>query len=153
MFKKIFGTGLLILAGLNAAAFAQEKTVVNDANARKMLLGKHLLSLQWISWDYFGAANVVNKHGVLYLKGEQRQRKGTDYVKVDGVITEINAQDFKFDGTIEMQISHINNGAPCQREGAMTFAVTGKRKYWRLQEMDNPCDAVTDYVDIYFRGK
>lgn len=152
MFKKIFYTTLLILAGLNAVVSAQEKTAVNNANAKKMLLGKHLLSLQWISWDYFGAANVVNKNGVLYLKGEQKQRGGgTDYVKVDGVITEINAKDFKFDGTIETQISHINGGAPCKREGVLTFAATKNRKYWRLQEMDNPCEGVTDYVDIYFR--
>ncbi len=117
----------------------------------KMLLGKHLLSLQWISWDRFGTATVVNRRGVYYLKGEQKQRGGSDYLKVDGAITEINAKNFKFDGAIEMRISHNNSGAPCRREGEMTFAVTGKRKYWRLQEMDNPCDGVTDYVDIYFR--
>jgi len=144
-------TTLLILAGLNFSVAAQNKTVVNDASAGKMLLGKHLLSLQWISWDYFGAANVINRKGVYYLKGEQKQRGGSDYVKIDGVITEINAKDFKFDGTIKMQISHNNGGAPCKREGEMTFAVTGRRKYWRLQEMTNPCDEVTDYVDIYFR--
>lgn len=151
MSKKIILTTLLILAGLNFSVAAQNKTVVNDASAGKMLLGKHLLSLQWISWDYFGAANVINRKGVYYLKGEQKQRGGNDYVKIDGVITEINAKGFKFDGTIEMQISHNNSGAPCKREGEMTFAVTGKRKYWRLQEMTNPCDEVTDYVDIYLR--
>ncbi len=151
MLKRIIWTSLLIIAGLNFPAAAQNKTVVNDANAAKMLHGKHLLSLQWISWDRFGAANVVNRISVYYLKGEQKQRGGSDYVKVDGIITEINQKDFKFDGTIEMQISHINGGEPCRREGKMTFAVTGKRKYWRLQEMTNPCDEATDYVDIYFR--
>lgn len=151
MFKKLIAACLLIFAGFCTTTFAQDKTVVNDANAGKMLLGKHLLSLQWISWDYFGSANVANKRGVFYLQGEQKQHGGTDYVKVDGTITEINAKNFKFDGVIEMQISHINGGAPCRREGEMTFAVTGKRKYWRLQEMDNPCEGVTDYVDIYFR--
>ncbi len=151
MLKKYIAACLLIIAGLSAAISAQDKTVVNDANAKKMLLGKHLLSLQWISWDYFGAASVVNKNSVLHLKGEQKQRGGTDYVKVDGVITEINAKDFKFDGTIEMQISHINNGEPCERKGEMTFLIIGKRKYWRLQEMKNPCDTTTDYVDIYFK--
>lgn len=149
MLKKIICTNLLVFFAFCFSVFGQEKTVVNDANAGKMLLGKHLLSLQWISWDRFGAANVVNRRGVYYLKGEQKQRG--DYLKVDGVITEVNAKNFKFDGVIEMQISHINGGAPCKREGEMTFAVTGKRKYWRLQEMDNPCDEATDYVDIYFR--
>lgn len=151
MLKKLICASFIVVAGLNFSIFAQHKTVVNDADAEKMLLGKHLLSLQWISWNYFGAANVVNRRGVYNLKGEQKQHGGSDYLKVDGVITEINAKDFKFDGTIEMQISQINGGAPCKREGEMTFAVTGKRKYWRLQEMTNPCDEVTDYVDVYFK--
>ena len=151
MLGKIICAGFIILAGLSFSISAHDKTIVNDADAGKMLLGKHLLSLQWVSWDRFGAANVVNRKGVYYLKGEQKQHGGGDYLKIDGVITEINAKNFKFDGIIEMQISHNNGGAPCKREGGMIFAVTGKRKYWRLQEMDNPCDGVTDYVDIYFR--
>lgn len=48
-------------------------------------------------------------------------------------------------------ISWNNNGAPCKRDGTMTFAITGKRKYWRLQEMQSPCDETTDYVDIFLR--
>jgi hypothetical protein len=151
MFRKIISPCFLILFVLSFSIFAQEKTVVKDTKARQMLLGKHLLSLQWISWDYFGSATVTNRKGVYHLKGRQRQRGGTDFVELDGVITEINAKDFKFDGKITMQISHINGGEACVREGEMTFAITGKRKYWRLQEMKSPCGETTDYVDIYFR--
>ena len=151
MFRKIILLAFLVLSGLSFSVFAQDKTVVNNTKARQMLLGKHLLTLQWISWDYFGAATVTDRKGVYYLKGRQKQRGGTDFVEVDGVITEINAKDFKFDGKITMQISHINGGKPCVRKGEMTFAITGKRKYWRLQEMKSPCDETTDYVDIYFR--
>ncbi len=151
MLKKIIYAGLSIVAGFSFSVFAQQKTVINDAKAKKMLLGKHLFSLQWISWDYFGSAIVSNKNGVFYLKGEQKQRKGSDFVKVDGVITKIDAKEFLFDGEIVMQVSHINNGEPCTRTGEMTFAITKNRKYWRLQEMNNPCDGVTDYVDIFFR--
>jgi hypothetical protein len=149
MLKKIFLVGFLIF-GLSFSTLAQ-KTVVNNAKAKTMLLGRHRISLQWISWNYFGAANVTQKGGVLYLKGEQKQRGGTDFVRVNGTITEINAKDFKFDGTIITQVSHINGGKPCKREGEMTFKITGTRKYWRLMEMDNPCDGVTDYVDIFFK--
>jgi hypothetical protein len=139
---------IVVLAG---SLIAQDKTVVNDNNARQLLQGRHRLSLQWISWDYFGSATVTNRRGTYYLKGEQKGRGSTDFVKVDGVITRIDAKEFVFDGTITTQISHINGGRPCERTGAMTFRITGKRKYWRLMEMDNPCDGVTDYVDIYFR--
>lgn len=137
------------IAAFGTASFAQSKTVINNVKAKNMLLGRHLLSLQWISWDRFGAANVTNKGGVFYLKGEQQ--KGSDFVKIDGAITSIDADNFKFNGTITTKISHIANGAACERTGEMTFVITGKRKYWRLQEMQNPCDDVVDYVDVYFR--
>lgn len=151
MYKILIFSIFLTIFVFGFSVFAQEKTVVNSQSAKAMLLGKHKLSLQWISWDYFGAATVTNRKGVFYLKGEQKQRGGTDFVKIDGVITEINAKNFKFDGTITTQVSHINGGLPCERTGEMTFRITGKRKYWRLQEIDNPCDEVADYVDIFFR--
>lgn len=150
MIKKILFAIFLTTTIFGFSAFAQ-KTVVNDAKARTMLLGRHKLSLQWISWDYFGAANVTNRGGVLYLKGEQKQRGGTDFVRINGKITEINAKSFVFDGRVVTQVSHINGGQPCERTGEMTFKITGSRKYWRLMEMDNPCEGVTDYVDIFFR--
>lgn len=151
MFKKLSFTLFLVLVTFGASVFAQEKTVINSTKAKNMLLGRHSLSLQWISWDYFGSATVSNKKGVFYLNGKQKSRKDSDYVEVSGVITEINDKNFKFNGTVTMQVSHINGGAPCERSGDMTFAITGQRKYWRLQEMKSPCDVTTDYVDIYFR--
>lgn len=151
MFKKIYLTTIFLISAFSFSVFAQEKTVVQDAKVKAMLLGRHKLSLQWISWDYFGVANVSNKNNVLRLKGEQKSRDGQDYVKIDGVVTSIDTKEFKFDGKIVTRISHIGQGKECERTGEMTFRITGKRKYWRLQEMDNPCDTATDYVDIYFR--
>ncbi|MBA2494349.1 MAG: hypothetical protein H0V31_06600 [Acidobacteria bacterium] len=110
MLKKIIYAGLLVVVSFSFSVFAQQKTIINEAKAKKILLGKHLFSLQWISWDYFGSAIVSNKNGVFYLKGEQKQRKDSDFVKIHGVITEIDAKEFTFDGTIITRISHINNG-------------------------------------------
>ncbi len=121
-----------------------------DKTAKAKLLGKHKLSLQWISWDYFGTATITEKNGTLNLKGEQKSRKDNDFVKVAGTITAIETKSFTFIGTIITQVSYINGGKPCLREGEMTFAITGKRKYWRLQQMQSPCGTETDYVDIYF---
>lgn len=151
MLKKVLLIALLVIATLAFSVAAQEKTKVNNQTGKRLLLGRHMVSLQWISWDYFGRADVNKKGGVYYLKGEQKARGSDDFVKIDGAITEINRYDFKFDGKVTMQISHINGGEPCVREGEMTFKITGKRKYWRLQAMSNPCDEVTDYVDIYLR--
>lgn len=141
---------LLLLVAFVLPLDAQTKTVVKDKVAKAKLLGKHKLSLQWISWDYFGTATVTEKNGVLYLKGEQKSRKDSDFVKVDGMINSIEAKSFTFTGKIITQVSHNNEGKPCTREGEMTFAITGKRKYWRLQQMQSPCGIETDYVDIYF---
>jgi hypothetical protein len=143
--------GGFLTAFFSVGALGQEKTVVNNAKARSMLLGKHMFSLQWISWDYFGIATVTNKGGVFRLKGEQKSRTNSDFVRIDGVIKEINAKSFTFNGTIITQVSDINGGEPCTREGEMVFKITGSRKYWRLADIDNPCDAVADYVDIFFR--
>ena len=141
----------IILCFLVFGVSAQQKTDIGNAAAARMLIGKHKLSLQWISWDYFGLATVTNRKGVYSIKGEQKGRGNTDFVKIDGTITSVDAKEFKFNGKIVTQISHIFGGKPCIREGEMTFRITGKRKYWRMQEIDNPCDQAADYVDIYFR--
>jgi hypothetical protein len=94
---------------------------------------------------------VSEDKDTISIRGEQRSRENDDYVTIDGVILEIAVNMFKFRGKIVTKISYINSGKPCVREGIMTFSVKGNRKYWRLQEMDNPCDIHTDYVDVYMR--
>ena len=132
-------------------AIAQGRTIINDQAAAKMLLGKHKLSLQWISWQHFGAATVTNEAAVYSIRGSQKSRDNRDLLTLEGLIVSIDAKQFVFEGKIVTQISHINGGKPCTRHGDFTFKITGKRKYWRMQEMDNPCDQATDYVDIFFR--
>lgn len=151
MFRRLFVVALFIGCVLAVASFAQEKTVINSAKAKTMLLGRHKFSLQWISWDYFGTATVTNKKGVFYLKGRQSSRKGNDYVTIDGVITEINEKSFVFDGKVVTRVSTNNNGEPCVRDGILNFRITGTRKYWRMQEIDSPCEEIADYVDIFFK--
>jgi len=143
----------VVITALAFGAVAQERTAVNNAGAARMLLGRHRLSLQWVSWDYFGLATVTNRRGAYSIRGEQkgRGRGNMDLLKIDGVVTSIDAKAFNFRGTIITRVSHINGGKPCTRDGEFTFKITGKRRYWRLQQMDNPCEPVTDYVDIYFR--
>jgi hypothetical protein len=152
MFERTFSILCVVILSLTFVT-GQDRTAVRDKKAKQMLMGRHMLSLQWISWDHFGHATATERRGVVYLKGRQDgrgQSKG-DYVTIDGVVTEIDAKQFTFDGTVVSRISHINGGQPCERKGILNFKITGSRKYWRLQQMDNPCDQATDYVDIYFR--
>lgn len=149
--KEALAVCILLLVSLAIAG--QERTKVNDSAAAAMLLGKHKLSLQWISWDYFGTATIKNDRAIYSLKGEQRGRgkSNGDYVTVEGMIVSIDKDHFVLEGDIVTRVSHINGGKPCTRHGDFTFKITGKRKYWRTQEMDNPCDQAADYIDIYFR--
>lgn len=147
--KKVWLVLAILLLAISLKA--QERTKVSDQAAARMLLGRHKLSLQWISWDYFGSVGVKQARGIYSLKGEQRGRGSKDYLTIEGMIVSIDKNQFVLEGDIVTRISHINGGKPCTRHGDFTFKITGKRKYWRMQEMDNPCDDATDYVDIYFR--
>jgi len=139
---------------LPPSSVAADKTIFNDQTQRAKLIGKHMLSLQWLQFmnNMYGSATVTDKAGVLLLKGEQRVKgKEKDYLTIDGRITEVSSHAFKFNGKIASSVSHINSGKECVRSGDLNFVTKGSRKYWRLQEMQSPCSEVTDYVDLYFK--
>jgi hypothetical protein len=121
-----------------------------EAEVRK-LMGRHRLSLQWISWEKPGKAIVTKVGNNLILKGQQIGDNG-DYLRIDGRIIDAAKDQFTFEGTIETRVSFINEGQACVREGVQVFARTKPtRKYWRLQNMLNPCTNIeTDYVDLFF---
>ncbi len=163
---KIVASGIVLLNFCPAVSADSAKTIVRDQKAKQKLLGKHKLALQWISWDKFGSADVVDVAGQLQLKGEQlgseqgkistSSHPGTpgntgDYLKIDGVVTEIDAKQFKFKGKILMRVSSIAGGKECKRDGVFTFALKSHPTYWRMQEIQNPCDEVVDYVDLFCR--
>jgi hypothetical protein len=143
----------LLSLGTNAdpGRQAPAKTIINDPAARQNLLGIHRFSLQWISWDHFGKVTVTERGGTLFIKGEQLGRGNSDSLTIDGAITRVDTKEFTFQGEIVTQVSTNNNGAPCRRNGEMVFRITGNRKYWRLQQMNSPCEDIVDYVDIFFR--
>jgi hypothetical protein len=132
---------------------APAKTEVRDAGARNKLLGKRRLSLQWIGWNQFGTLHATDVNGLIRLKGEQKSRTNGDFLRIDGVVTMIDAEEFKFLGTIVREVDMPDRGGirPCVRNGLMKFAITQNRKYWRLREPHmESCDGVADYIDIYF---
>jgi hypothetical protein len=147
MFNLHVARRVIAVAAITLAAAAQPVSPIEGT--RKLLIGDHLLSLQWVSWERFGKATVTEEAGKLSLKGEQRN--GGDYVTVQGDITEILARGFRFHGKVTTRVSYINKGQPCVRDGNLTFLASGSRKFWRMQEMNNPCDEAADYVDVYFK--
>lgn len=136
--------------GTTNAPVAAAATVIHDAAAAEKLLGDHALALQWIGWEQLGKATVtVDAAGVYHLVGEQTG--AGDSLRIDGTVRTIEPTTFTFDGTITTQVSYIAGGQPCTRSGPFTFAIKGRRHYWRLVEMNNPCEAVVDYVDVFLR--
>ncbi|NMO16572.1 hypothetical protein HPC49_28945 [Pyxidicoccus fallax] len=131
---------------------ASTKTQVKSPKGRQQLLGEHPLTLQWLTFDKTkpGKATVTEEDGVLMLQGEQRAPNG-DHLIVEGMVESVDEKTFVLVGRVVTQVNHINDGKACLREGRFTFRITGKRRYWRMKEMDNPCEGVTDYVDVFLR--
>lgn len=126
---------------------------------RQELVGQHGLTLQWIGWDVadWGRATITERDGVLFLEGEQRGRRDdegnvmrTDFVRISGRIVARQRNGFTFEGEVVTRVHYIADGAECRRQGTFHFVARPGKRYWRMQERDNPCDQATDYVDIYF---
>lgn len=129
-------------------ALVLSQTAITHPPAADQLMGDHVFNLQWIDSPP-GVARVTEPDkGQLQLDAEQRNKKG-DVATIKGRITKVDAQSFELDGVITTQVSFVNGGKPCTREGRFTFRITGKRKYWRLKQMQN-CDGSVDYLDIFF---
>ena len=117
----------------------------------KNILGKHMCSLQWISWKDFGTVTISqDSDEIIHVKGGQKSKTNSDYLQIDGTLIVINPLHLQFNGEIITCVDHINKGKPVKRKGTYNFTVAGQRRYWRMQEMTNPDDPCCDYVDIYF---
>ncbi len=134
----------------SAAAAADQapivRTEIKDRAAYNRLLSNSGISLQWLWTDARGQVDAVNDNGVLRLTGGHSTSEGE--LEIDGEVVSISADRFIFRGTI-LILDAPDLGRRCERHGDFEFRATGKRKYWRLQQME-ACDGLTDYVDIYY---
>lgn len=124
------------------------KTQILDAATKKALMGKHNCSLQWISWTNFGKINVTENDGTVFVTGKQEDKAKGNYLTINGRFVSIDKDELVFFGEIITKVDHIASGKPCKKQGILSFQKTDGRAFWRLQEMKNECDIVTDYVDI-----
>jgi len=118
----------------------------------EQLLGRRPISLQWISWEDYGSADVTRaKDGTLRIKGGQTSQEpgNDDYLRIDGHITRVTETGFSFDGEIESRVSYISDGQMYRRTGPQEFFLYRNRGFWRLRDMEN-AEGSVDYVDIYF---
>ena len=134
---------IICLLFINTHSYSQFKPV------RK---GVHAFSIQWLLFNNSNPGKVsINEIGEeeYNIEGGHRDPKTQEYVTIKGTFLNRGAI-LKFNGTIISKINSSNGGQPCQLNGLYFFKSTGKRKYWRLQQMLNCDGETTDYIDIYF---
>lgn len=131
------------LPGVNA-------TRILSPDMAATLQGNSGITLQWIGWENRGQAEVmVGASGLWALSASQRGTGDSPgLLTMDGVVTEIGADYFLFDGVIAIADAP-STGRSCRADKTWRFAITQNRKYWRLREFEW-CDGLTDYIDIYF---
>ncbi|OAE63359.1 hypothetical protein DBL07_00675 [Achromobacter mucicolens] len=123
-----------------------QKTQINDQAAYERLLNNSGMTLQWLWSAKRGKMNAIDDNDVVRLDGTQANHEGT--LKVKGEVVSIGRDSFVLRGTI-LILDAPDKGRRCERTGDYEFKATGKRKYWRLQQME-ACGGLTDYVDIYY---
>ncbi|MFD2288022.1 hypothetical protein GJU39_17270 [Pedobacter petrophilus] len=114
--------------------------------------GWHSFTIQWITFNKSTPGKVYIKEigeEEYSIEGEQRDPKSKEYVTIKGTFLN-RGNILKFNGKIVSKINSINGGQPCELTGLSIFKASGKRKYWRLQQMLNCDGETTDYIDIYF---
>lgn len=131
----------------NATALAPvTKTDIKNQAAYERLLNNSGVTVQWLWSAQRGKLNAKDVNDVVRIDGEQANFEGT--LKINGEIVSIDSDRFVFRGTI-LILDAPEKGRRCERTGDYEFRATGKRKYWRLQQMET-CGKLTDYVDIYY---
>jgi len=128
-------------------------TLSADANAqvKPVRQGKHSFTIQWISFNTSpGSVNIKQIGEDEYsIEGSQKDPKTKEYVTIKGTFLN-RGTILKFNGNIVSKINSNNGGQPCELTGLHVFKASGKRKYWRLQDMLNCDGTTTDYIDIFF---
>ena len=129
-----------------------DKNFTDINQTEDKLIGSHPLSLQWLGWETPGTVDIFKENDLIICQGEQLSNENPDdFLKIDGRLEIVNDKELTFYGTIITKVNYLNNGNECLREGVFHFKASGSRKYWRMQEMDSPCDDSVDYIDIYFK--
>ena len=143
------------LSLLFAAAILIPAIVSAADNTEKLVLGNHVMTLQWLqNYKGIGKAKIFKKDGAIYIDGYQKENyKGhLNFMTIKGTISILGPKELEFNGKIRTKINYLNGGIPYERSGKFLLKAWGKRKYWRMQNMTEPDGkyTVTDYIDIYF---
>ena len=152
-------TSLLIIGCQSVAPDSQvQKTVIHDKQEAKLLRGRHLFTDRGMlssgsklsGYRYLDLVNIRNdngtyrvsgKHEIYWRNGPPKLLESGGYIKIDGVITEINKKSFLFEGKmIEKKISHQKNAddyLKCRNSGPVKFIRKKDRATYMISELVN----------------
>jgi hypothetical protein len=131
------------------------KNSLSADDTENLVLGNHVLTLQWLSFHKgVGKASIYKKGGKIFIDGYQKEnyQGHLNLMSIQGTIRIISRSELEFEGKIITKIHDINSGVPYERNGKFLLKARGSRKYWRMQNMEQPDGnfMITDYIDIYF---
>ncbi|MGB3431409.1 hypothetical protein [Achromobacter sp.] len=129
-----------------ASSGSVQKTDIQNQAAYERLMNNSGITLQWLWSAQRGQLTATDENDLVRIEGTQANHEGT--LKIKGDIVSIASDRFIFRGTI-LILDAPDKGRRCERNGEFEFRATGKRKYWRLQQME-ACGGLTDYVDVYY---
>jgi len=140
---------LCTLAALtqNSLAAANNRTLINDEQTAKVILGQHFLSYQLVKRSFPGKIMLTNSNGVFSLQAKQivptaKLTENNNTFTIDGKIIEINSDNFKFTGTIITKFG-MDAKKQCTKTGTFYFAyyiIKGKPSRWRLLQNQHTCN-------------
>jgi hypothetical protein len=135
---------------LRTVVIPQPDTIINDQATLERLLGNSGITVQWLTWDQEGRGELSTswQGKVLYIEGSHKSQTSSGIMTIKGSIVQVDKDRFLFDGRITITETP-DAGRKCVKDGISQFAVTQRRKYFRLREFEW-CDHLTDYIDIFF---
>ena len=158
-----FRRGVLVVLGslvcFAASAVAAEIATGGDKALEASYIGKHRLRVNRIPGrEWTGTVTITKQGGALRLEGSLR--RGPHHLEISGTVEPETARRFILDGELRGVPDMAWAGEqPRERttKGRFTFEATGRRRFWRLYQVDGR-DCVCDdncgndfcYIDVEF---
>src|SRR6187551_1107349 len=151
--------GLASLLVAAAAATAAERTPAVAKALEASYVGTHRLRVNRIPGrEWTGTVTISKQGGALRLEGSLRH--GPHYLELSGTVEPETARKFHLEGELRGVPDMAWRDEPARArttKGRFTFEATGRRRFWRLYQVDGR-DCVCDdgcgndfcYVDIEF---
>jgi hypothetical protein len=153
---------LMVLAlsiGLAARVRAAEQAPAVARSLEASYLGTHRLRVNRIPGrDWTGTVTIEKEGGALRLAGSLR--RGAHHLALSGTVEPETARKFHLDGELRGVPDMAWAGEPPRERttrGRFTFEATGRRRFWRLYQIDgrecvcnDGCGNDFCYIDIEF---